>query len=792
MANIIKIKRSTTTATPTGLSEGELAYSENSNNLFIGTSGSNVTVIGGSEGIADVVGSMVTGNTESGISVTYQDSDNTLDFALTADPTITLGGDLTGSATLTDLGNATLTATIGTNAVQKAMVHTDVITGQTELAANPDGDSDYVLIYDASASGYKKIAAKYLGSNSLSELDNVGTDTATSGNMMLADGDSWESVGMSGDITMTSAGVTTIGAGKVLAAELGVTAGAAAASKALVTDANKDIDMGTGDVTAAKIVATAGVMEVKNTGSDDAAIRLYCGSNNAHYAHLESAPHSAYSGNATVTLPALTSTLATKALTETFTNKTLSGGILTGTTTVADGTNDFDVASHDGSNGLKLGGTLVTSSAAELNLLDGITAGTAAAGKALIADANKDINLGSGDITATNITGSIQTASQANITSVGTLTGLTVGGNATIADGTNDFDVASHDGTNGLKLGGTLVTSSAADLNLLDGVTAGTASASKALVVDSSKDLNLGSGDLTATNLTGSVQTASQTNITSVGTLDGLAVSASQTVSMGANRVTNVADPSQAQDAATKAYVDAVKTGLDVKDSVRVATTASGTLASAFDNASTVDGVTLATGDRILLKDQSTGSENGIYTVNASGAPTRAVDMDSTIEATGGLFTFVEEGTTNSDASFVMTNNGTVTLGSTSLTFAQFSGAGQITAGTGISKTGNTINIGSGTGITVNADSIEIDTTWAGQAAITTVGTVSSGTWAGNTVGVGYGGTGISSFSAGDLMYASGATAVSKLGAGTAGQMLIMNSGATAPEWTNTLDGGTF
>ena len=642
MANVIKIKRSTTTATPTSLAEGELAYSENSNNLFIGTSGSNVTVIGGAEGIADAVGAMITGNTETGIAVTYQDSDNTLDFALTADPTITLGGDLSGSATLTNLTDATLTATIGSNAVQKAMVHTDVITGQTALAANPDGTNDYVLIYDASASAYKKIAAKYLGSNSLSELDNVGTDTATSGNVMLADGDSWESVAMSGDITITSAGVASIGSDKVAATELGVTAGTATASRALVVDSNKDI------------------------------------------------------------------------------------------------------------------------------------------------------NLGTGDVTATNFTGSIATASQGNITTVGTLTGLTVNGDSTIADGSNDFDVASHDGTNGLKLGGVLITASAAEFNVLDGSTAGTAVASKALVVDANKDINLGSGDITATNVTGTLQTAAQTNVTTVGTLDGLAVSASQTVTMGANRVTNVADPSQAQDAATKAYVDAVKTGLDVKDSVRVATTAAGTLASSFENGDSVDGVTLATGDRVFLKNQSTASENGIYTVNASGAPTRATDFDASSEVSGGTFTFVEEGTTNSDSGWVVTNNGDVTIGSTGLTFAQFSGAGQLTAGTGMTKTGNTLDVVAGNGITANANSIQINTTWAGQAAITTLGTIASGTWQGDTVAAGYGGTGISSYSSGDIMYATGATTISKLSKGTGGQIMKMNSGASAPEWSNELDGGTF
>ena len=422
----------------------------------------------------------------------------------------------------------------------------------------------------------------------------------------------------------------------------------------------------------------------------------------------------------------------------------------------------------------------------------GVTAGTATASKALVVDANKDINLGTGDITATNVTGTLQTAAQGNVTSVGTLTGLTVDGDATIADGTNDFDVASHDGTNGLKLGGTLVTSSAAELNLLDGITAGTASASKALIVDSNKDINLGSGDITATNVTGTLQTAAQGNITSVGDLNGLTIAASQTISAGANAITNVADPSNDQDAATKAYVDAVKTGLDVKGSVRVATTATGTLASSFANGQSVDGVTLATGDRILVKDQGTGSENGIYTVNASGAPTRATDFDSNTEVTGGAFTFVEEGTTNSDSGWVMSNNGAVTVGSTALTFSQFSGAGQISAGGGMTKSGNTLDVVAGTGITVNANDVQISATYAGQTSITTLGTVATGTWSADTIAVNKGGLGMSSYTAGDMLYASGTTAVSKLAKGTAGQMMVMNSGATAPSWTSTLDGGTF
>ena len=180
--------------------------------------------------------------------------------------------------------------------------------------------------------------------------------------------------------------------------------------------------------------------------------------------------------------------------------------------------------------------------------------------------------------------------------------------------------------------------------------------------------------------------------------------------SMGSNKLTNLATPTASSDAATKGYVDGVAQGLDIKDSVRVATTAAGTLASDFENGDTVDGVVLSTGDRILIKDQASGSENGIYTVNASGAPTRAVDADEDSEVTAGMFCFVEEGTTNADTGWVLTTNDPITVDTTALSFAQFSDSGTVEGGAGLSKSGSTLNVGDvNRGVQVNADDLEID-----------------------------------------------------------------------------------
>ncbi len=278
-------------------------------------------------------------------------------------------------------------------------------------------------------------------------------------------------------------------------------------------------------------------------------------------------------------------------------------------------------------------------------------------------------------------------------------------------------------------------------------------------------------------------------------------------VSLNSQKITNLATPTADTDAATKAYVDAARSGLDVKGSCRVAST--GSISFGAGNETTisgaplvVDGVTLVAGDRVLVKDQlSSQFMNGIWEVvtpgtGSTGSWTRPSDFAGSA-VTAGAFTFITEGSTNADSGWVLTTNDP-TWGMTALTFAQFSGAGQITAGAGLTKTGNTLDVvGTTDRITVNADSIDIASTYAGQSSITTVGTISNGTWSATTIAVNKGGTGLTSYAIGDLIYASGATTLAKLAAAAVGKVLISKGTGTAPEWSSdpdglTIDGGSY
>jgi hypothetical protein len=244
-------------------------------------------------------------------------------------------------------------------------------------------------------------------------------------------------------------------------------------------------------------------------------------------------------------------------------------------------------------------------------------------------------------------------------------------------------------------------------------------------------------------------------------------------------QIKNVAEPTDDTDAATKYYVDAARSGLDVKGSVRLATTEEITLSGV----QTVDTKTTVTGDRILVKDQDLAKNNGIYVANNSGAWTRATDFDNLNndlsaplpgEVTGGAFTFVEDGDVNINTGFVLTNKGEPVLGTDALNWTLFSTSGSLVAGDGLSKDGYTLKVNvdpdggieinsdslrlksslAGAGltyadgvldiggttdrITVNSDSVDIASTYAGQTSITTLGTITTGVWNGTSIANGY------------------------------------------------------
>ena len=264
------------------------------------------------------------------------------------------------------------------------------------------------------------------------------------------------------------------------------------------------------------------------------------------------------------------------------------------------------------------------------------------------------------------------------------------------------------------------------------------------------------------------------------------------TIDVSSARITSLATPTGSTDAATKAYVDAQLQGLDVKQSVRVATTANGTLSSAFANGQTVDGITLATNDRILIKDQSTGSENGIYTVNASGAPTRATDFDANSEVTGGAFFFAEEGTTNADNGFVLTNDGAITLGTTALTFTQFSGAGQVIAGSALTKSGNTLNVAvDNSSIEINSDALRVKASGITNAML--AGSIDLTAKVTGALPVGNGGTGLTSIAKGSVLVANSANTLSALdGGGSNDGILTYTASSDTLAFATAVDGGTF
>jgi len=420
-----------------------------------------------------------------------------------------------------------------------------------------------------------------------------------------------------------------------------------------------------------------------------------------------------------------------------------------------------------------------------------------------------------------------------------------------------------------------------------------------------------GGSDITSINgltqITSGTIKISGTTIENTGTGTTISIkpaASNGNIDVNGARITGIGTPTADYDAVTKAYVDAARSGLVVKDPARVATNtaiADLTATTTTALAPIIDGIGIKNGDRILVKNQgttsvgqtsSTSTDNGIYvwyatddtsqdeilaaalitghqyrittsgttnwTAGGASATTvgtvftyngsaftgsggkarlvgynRSLDDDQNSEMVAGMFLFVQEGDTLYSTGWVLQTPGVILVGTTAIKFVQFSAAGTINVGanSGLTKTGQEININYGNGttelsgltvvanklqvassiagsgltfadyvlnvggttdrITVSSNSVDIAATYTGQASITTLGTISSGTWHGNAIGTLYGGTGLTSFNKGAILVGNSSNGLTALGVGSAGKFLQVNDAGDDLVYGD-IDGGTY
>jgi hypothetical protein len=668
MAQVIKIKRSDSTATPgSSLAKGELGYSYNSNKLFIGD-GATFDVIGGQTYVEMLDHTAGTLTASSAIVV---DANSKIDNLLVDNIQIN------GNTISTSSGNLIIDPATGSiDFATGGAIEFDIVDGSATALTISEGSNNY-LTFDTSN------GAELITFNKQIE---VGIDGTAGYTLPTADGSSGQAL-------------ITNGSGAVSFTTISTTLGIAGDSSStdsvnLVSDTLSFTGTGAVSATVGSDTVTIGVA---NASSSVKGLASFASTNFTVSSGAVSAKDITLSGD---------SGSAAATIGETF---TFTGG--EGIDTSATGTT-VTIAAEDSSATNK--GVVIVAAGEGIDV--SYSGGTATVSGEDATTSNKGVaSFNSNDFSVSSGAVSIASISNSQID------------NSQVTIGSTQ-----------VNLGAT-----AASLAGLTNVTASGAITGGSLVAD---NLTLNGNELSSTNTNGNIS---------------LNPNGSGSIDANSANIINVADPTQSQHAATKAYVDAVKQALDIKDSVRVATTANITISTALNANDTLDGVTLVNGDRVLVKDQSSAGENGIYVVGTS--PARSADANTAAELTGGTFVFVEEGTVNGDNGFVFTHDGVPSnFGTTAMPVVQFSGAGQIVAGDAMTKSGNTLDVAvDNKTIQVSSDALRIK--------------------------------GITQTAVGDLLIGAasngGYTRLAK--PSSAGAILHMNTSGSA-SWSNVIDGGTF